>query len=945
MAGRAFLDRAAPGFTLPAFERLAPPPPPELVGTRIEAHSRPGDIVLDLHGRGGWIARAAVDRRRLGVSVETSPLAGLLAELVLRPPDLRHLDAAFSALAASPRGETSLRLAINDLFATRCPTCERMLVADEVVWEQPPSGLPEPALRAFRCRLCRDQRGLPEERLLPLDEADIRRATSPAPTARTRRSLRERFPVPEGADDLPDQLLDLHTPRQLVALSAILERIEGDLRAAPVAAGLRLAFLHAILPSTRLNPYPGRVGSVRIGGGKVRPPSPGQWRERNPWLAFEDGFRVVRGFVQRLEAGALGSVPARFGDGLRALGDGAATAVLRTGGPRVLHALTDEAAAAARTGQHVDVRLVLCQPPFRPSQERLSFAYLATAWALGRDAAATLPIDALAGPAIRAPWGWQLAALRQSLEAVEPLLSREGRAVVIVDAGGAEALATAALAGTGAGYRLAAARLAEPEEESGSIVELVPPGGSVAARGGPGAAVTTRTAVDDARTPGPPASKAHVGAESGLFARPERREPEAFSTANAARTVTDTAVEVLRARGEPAVSERLLGEILVGLDRAGHLRSLAAGEGYARGGNRTATAGRTPDAVNAARPAGLHTAPGAAGPVDSATRLTQRASSSPRARPAPPPDPRWTPARPAAGPDPVERLVSLVRDELSRSDQRRVTEIEPRRWWLADPADRESAASPLADRVEWAVYSLLSTAGPLSEQAFFERIAALFTGHDLPDEALVRTCLESYRSRASTLERVVTDEDLLGRSAEHTELIASLAEGGHRAGFAVWIGRREQVKKARGRALRTLLDEPERDVHLAQVLRGPAEDLEQIDCIWYGRRRAAILWEVEWTAMLGEPVLRRGARIPQDDHVVRFLAVAPERTELLRHKLDRSPLLRTALRQGNWHVLKWPHLEGWLRSERPDLAALEPLLGIDPLAERSGQQMPLFEGG
>ena len=56
---------------------------------------------------------------------------------------------------------------------------------------------------------------------------------------------------------------------------------------------------------------------------------------------------------------------------------------------------------------------------------------------------------------------------------------------------------------------------------------------------------------------------------------------------------------------------------------------------------------------------------------------------------------------------------------------------------------------PLADRVEWAVYSLLSTAGPLSEAAFLDRVAGLFTGPDLPDEALVRACLESYRSRAS----------------------------------------------------------------------------------------------------------------------------------------------------------------------------------------------------
>src|SRR5258705_7373062 len=111
MAGRAPLVPAEPGFSLPFFDRLAPPPPPGLVAARIEAHSAPGDIVLDLSGRGGWVAHAALDRQRRAVSLESGPLTRLLAELGLRPPDLPHLDAAFQGMGASPHRATSLRMA------------------------------------------------------------------------------------------------------------------------------------------------------------------------------------------------------------------------------------------------------------------------------------------------------------------------------------------------------------------------------------------------------------------------------------------------------------------------------------------------------------------------------------------------------------------------------------------------------------------------------------------------------------------------------------------------------------------------------------------------------------------------------------------------------------------------------------------------------------------
>jgi hypothetical protein len=909
MTGRPSQGSGEPRHALPVLDRLAPAPPVGLVVARIDAHTGPGDVVVDPFGRGGWIARSGLDRQRRVASLESSPLTRMLAEVVLRPPDVRHLDAAFQGIAASPRRESSLKVSLGDMFATRCETCGRSLVADEIVWQATEAGAAEPIAKRYRCTVCRDQRGGGEQREAPLDADDLARATADVGGAAVRRELAERFPPIDGAPDLVDELLDLHSPRQLVGLSAIVARAEGDLRAAPVLAALRLAILHAILPASRLLTNPSRTAPLRVVGGHVKRPGANTWRERNPWLCFEDGFRTVRGFVQGLEGGTVGPVPARIGEDLRSLGEGSATALLGLAGASGVRSLGLDGADAGR-GNGTRVRLVLAQPPLRPDLDRLAAAYHGAAWVLGREAASLVPGGALAGSGLQAPWSWQSASIGRTLEALAPAIARDGRAVLLVD-GGREALVSAVLGGSAAGYRLLSARLGD-DEDTGSV-ELLPP--SAVLPPGP----RTRANVALPAVPGG-AGDPDLVPGPGLFAAPERFDQRPFSALEAARKVSETAVEMLKARGEPARDERLLGELLVGLDRAGLLRRYVAGPAGIADDEPAAEIG---DALGPQAPPEASTTPADA--PARRVRVEAAAASAREAEPA----------------DPVERLLALIDAELTRPTQHRVVEIEPGRWWLGDRGDREAAAAPLADRVEWAVFSLLSTAGPLPESAFFERVAALFTGHDLADEALVRACLDSYRSPASTAERIVTGDDLLRRSQEHTDLLAALADGGHRAGMQVWLGQREQSRRIDGTPLGDVLDDRERDGSLGWLAR--AEELLDVDCIWYVRSKLAFLFEVEWTAMLGDPLLRRHARIPSDERIVRFLVIAPERTELVRYKLARSPLLRAALEEGPWHILKSTHLRSFLAREELDLDALEPLLGLDPLVERSSEQLPLFE--
>ena len=930
MTHRDLPGRPAEPLALPIFARLAPALPPAVLAARLEAATAPDDVVVDLFGRGGWVARTAVALGRRAISIESSPLTRLLADVVVRAPDLRHLDAAFQAVAASPLGATSLRAWIDERFATPCPTCGRTIAVDELVWEPGPKGVLRPTRRIFRCPACLDRRGRGGEvRHAQPGDADLERAVALGPDPIVRAEIAMRFPtLPAG---LVDQLLDLHSPRQLAALHVILARIEGDLRASQVTSALRLAFLHAVLPSSRLNGYPGRASTLRIAEGRVRPPGAPGWRERNPWRAFEEGYQLVRAFVQALDDGPYGAVQARLTDTLDGLLDGPPMISLRVGGGDALGRLAAEAEALG-PADRARIRLILTQPPPAWTQGRLSEALLATAWALGSEAARLLPTAPLTEPAARLPA--RLPALRAGLTALGRATALDGSCMVLLDPDGPPGLATASLAGAAAGWRVARASLAEPGQLPGGVVELVPPGGTL----GPAA----RTRANRTLPPSPGgAGDPAVVTSRGLFSGPVPIDGR-FSVSELNRVVTERAVAALQARGEPAEQTHLVGELIVALDRSGQLRrfSLAAGltggadAGVASDGAGDApwdaAAGHAPGdaaAVHAPGDAAAVHAPGDAAAVHAPGDAADRAGGA---------DPAAE--DPAAAAD----LLALIERELTRPDQRRIAPSEGGRYWLADPRDEAAAAAPLADRLEWAVFSLLGTGASVPEAAIRERLAEMFSGADAPDPWLVDACLASYGVPAPGDGRLAARDDLQSRSLEHSATIALLADVGHRLGLHVAIAPREQGRRTGGMTLGDRLLADERDPALGFLGRSGADVLEQVDCCWYLRPRFAFLFEVEWTAMLGEPVLRRGRGILPDERIIRFLVLAPERVDLLRGKLERSPVLRAAMDRFNWHILRTDALRHF--ADRPELRLgdLEPYVGLDPAADRH-DQLPLFD--
>ena len=174
---------------LPALDRLTPVPPLPWLGREIEARTMAGDVVLELHSRGGWVARAALDRLRRAFAIETTALTRLVAEIVLRPPDLRHLDAAVSAIVVGhpgARGRPSPPA--RGLYSSRCATCGASVVVDEFIWDidaSDPSRKSLP-LRPRAARMGDRPTSIPMTSTTPARSIRWRRARPSVPASRRR---------------------------------------------------------------------------------------------------------------------------------------------------------------------------------------------------------------------------------------------------------------------------------------------------------------------------------------------------------------------------------------------------------------------------------------------------------------------------------------------------------------------------------------------------------------------------------------------------------------------------------------------------------------------------------------------------------------------------------------------------------------------------------------
>ncbi len=226
-------------------------------------------------------------------------------------------------------------------------------------------------------------------------------------------------------------------------------------------------------------------------------------------------------------------------------------------------------------------------------------------------------------------------------------------------------------------------------------------------------------------------------------------------------------------------------------------------------------------------------------------------------------------------------------------------------YWLAEPPE---VAAPLSDRVEARAYEVLGgetgrgDGQPMSESEFVRALYAYFPGPLTPDAGLVTTCLQAYGYETPDGRWRLRPEDVEeARDAERLAIIAELQALGQRLGY------------------RSLAPEP-------------------FDVAWFEGQEARGLFVVRWRAAVNEALaLDISAAAPRP-----YLVIPGGRAALVSYKLAHNPLWQRAVEEGGWRFIKYRHVRQLAAQDEVDEYQLRTIVGLDPIVEQEGAQIPLF---
>lgn len=376
------------------------PLPANLIASYIERLSAPGDLILDPFAASDALVRAAIERGRRVIAVESNPLVAFATRLQATLPPARELNAALARLGETRKEGESLRVHIEKLYTSVCARCGTSVTVEYFVYRREGERIMA-VEKAYTCPQCGAQRA-------DATEEDRQRANEIPARGLHYHLLVQRLIADDAQHDTRiRRLLGLYTPRNLYALATVTQKLDAEFRDDATYPILQGFLLHALDVGTSLYPFP---------GGEPQRERPTEFVEVNIWRALE---RAARGLSEHAPALRLVAHPAQV-------------VQARTPAAFIAHG---SARALADTIAGANAALILSSPArLDPTFWELSFLW--TRWLFGKNTAAALE------PLLeekRQRWGWYGAALTHALTDAAAL-TREGGYLALAFPSGSHAM-------------------------------------------------------------------------------------------------------------------------------------------------------------------------------------------------------------------------------------------------------------------------------------------------------------------------------------------------------------------------------------------------------------------------------------------------------------------------------------------------------------------------
>ncbi|NIN68772.1 MAG: hypothetical protein GTO63_29615 [Anaerolineae bacterium] len=273
-----------------------------------------------------------------------------------------------------------------------------------------------------------------------------------------------------------------------------------------------------------------------------------------------------------------------------------------------------------------------------------------------------------------------------------------------------------------------------------------------------------------------------------------------------------------------------------------------------------------------------------------------------------------------------EQMESALQEALARE----VLELLPKDadeasgavlWWLKA---KGYPPRPLGDRLERAVYQILTDRRDCSHEGLCDDVYSRFPGIFTPPPGLVQACIDSYAQRddASDKCNLRPEEEATSLAEERVEGLKLLMQVGQRLGYQVSLSKRRVPQLSTG-------TDPISRVRLPRGL----------DVSWDSEWAGLHTFAFKQTTRFGD-ILSHGGQDHSESH--RYILIADRRLDLLRFRIESEFLLRRALNEGEWQFIKLKHLRDLGTKKHLDRPDLDQIIGLEPLIERPEAQLPLF---